>query len=135
MMNKAIHLPGTSILISDIGPQPFNRKYAGTTFVCVTTNINTACCRRIDNNNMNNATAGAVGEWLYPNGTVVPRSSSDIEMGIIRVGYLHQVRLAKIVGSTPPPGVYTCQVPEPSTGVLHNASISLLYSEFSCMIE
>ena len=76
---------------------------------------------------MTNATAGAVGEWYYPDGTKVPRSNdSSNVVNFARIGFTHQVRLAReISGSTPPLGVYTCQVPEPSTGVLHNASITI----------
>ena len=124
MLNGVILLPGDSVLISNIGPQPANRSYPGSTLVCVTTNVNTACCRNKENNGMNNATAGAVGEWLYPNGTLVSRPYYNL-VDFVRVGYTHQVRLARGESdSTPPLGVYTCQVPEPSsTGVLHNASI------------
>ena len=119
MLNGTIHLPGDSVLVSDIGPQPDNRNDPGSTLVCVTTNVNTACCRTNDNNAM-----GAVGDWYYPNSTKVPRSGSKV-FELCRIGYTHQVRLARSPGSTPPPGVYTCIVPEPVTGVLHNASITI----------
>ena len=52
----------------------------GSTLVCVTTNANTACCKSDDNNALNNATAGAVGEWYYPNGSLVPCHRNDIKM-------------------------------------------------------
>ena len=42
----------------------------------------------------------------------------------VRIGYTHQDRLARVVSSsTPPLGEYTCEVPEPATSVVHNASI------------
>ena len=123
MLNGEILLPGRSVLISDIGPQPADRRNPGSTLVCVTTNVNTACCRVHDNNGVNNATAGAVGEWYYPNGTLVPRPRNDM-VHLERIGYNNQIRLAREVpDSTPSLGVYTCVVPEPSTGVLYKASI------------
>ena len=125
MLNGEISLPGDSVLISDIGSQPDYRSYPGSTLVCVTTNTNTACCRGGDNNALTNATAGAVGEWYYPDGTLVPRRSGNV-VDFARIGYTHQVRLSREVsGSTPPLGVYTCRVPEPSTGVLQNAVITI----------
>ena len=124
-MNGAIHLPGESVLISHIGRQPADRSNPGSTLVCVTTNVNTACCRVSDNNALTNATAGEVGEWHYPNDTVVPHHSNYV-MDFAKVGYTHQVRLERaVLGSTPPLGVYRCQVPEPSTGVLQNAVITI----------
>ena len=126
MRNGLFLLPGDSVHISDIGPQPAERSNPGSALVCVTTNVNKACCRSKDNNGSNNATAGAVGEWLYPNGTLVPRPSEDTMVDIVRIGYTHQVRLARGKANSPPPlGVYTCQVPDPSTGDLHYASITV----------
>ena len=123
MLNGMTYLPGDFVLISDIGPQPADRNDSGSTLICVTTNVNTACCRGNDNNALTNATAGSVGEWYYPNGTIVPRPGSNVR-DFERVGYTHQVRLGKaVLNSTPPPGVYTCRVPEPLTGVIHRASI------------
>ena len=124
---KILFQHGGSVLISDIKHQDkVDRGNPGDTLVCVTTNINTACCRSKDNNNVTNATAGVVGEWYYPDGTLVPRSGGDV-IDFVRVVFTHQLRLAREVsGSTPPLGVYTCEVPHPSTGVLHNASITIL---------
>ena len=123
MLNNDSYQQGNFVLISDIGPQPDDRSDPGSTLVCVTANVNTACCRNGDNNNMKNDTAGAVGEWYYPNGTLVHRGNVT---GFRRYGYTHQVRLARVTSSSKLPlGVYTCQVPEPSTGLLHNASITI----------
>ena len=123
MWNKTTYLPGDAIFLYDIGPQPDDKSDPGSTLVCVTTYINTACCRGADNNNITNDTAGAVGEWHYPDGTQVTHSS---EINFMTVGYTHQVRLAQASSnSTPPLGVYTCQVPELATGILYNASITL----------
>ena len=123
MLNNTLYLSGDSVVISDIGPQPADRSNPGSTLVCVTNNVNTACCRAGDNNGMTNDTAGAVGEWYYPNGTLVRRENvTDFR----RVGYMHQVRLARVLStSTPPLGQYICQVPDPSTGLIHNASVTI----------
>ena len=125
MLNNITYLPGDSILISDIGTQPPDeRSNPGSTLVCVTTNINTACCRGGDNNEVTNGTAGAVGEWYYPNETLVLRG--NVTTDFRRVGYKHQVRLARVLAtSIPPLGEYICKVPDPSTGVLCNASITI----------
>ena len=126
------YLPGDSVLISDIGPQPADRSDPGSTLVCVTTNVNTACCRSGDNNGVTNATAGAVGEWYYPNGTQVPRPSGVV-VDFARIGYTHQVRLGRVVSdSIPPLGVYTCQVPDPSSGFVYSASITIHQQNSEC---
>ena len=125
MLNGTTYLPGHSVLISDIGPQPADRSDPGTTLVCVTTNVNTACCRGGDNNGVSNATAGAVGEWYYPNGTLVRRPGGKV-VDFVRIGFTLQVRLARVVSdSIPPLGVYTCQVPHPSPGFVYSASIKI----------
>ena len=127
MFNETLILPGSSIFISDIGPQPANRGNPASTLVCVTTNINTGCCRMKDKNESISYT-GAVGDWHYPNSTKVPRASESSIVDLARIGYTQQVRLAKVAsGSAPPLGVYTCEVPEPSTGVLYNASTTIHY--------
>ena len=74
------------MLLSDIGPQPLNHSDPGSTFVCVTLNINTTCCKDGDNENISNAMPGAVGEWHYPNGTLVPHRGrgSVVDVGTIR---------------------------------------------------
>ena len=124
-MNGVIFNDGDSVLISSIGPQPANRSDPGSTLVCVTTNVNTACCRKGDNPaHVNTATAGAVGEWRYPNDSLVPCPSDNV-VDFVRFGYTHQVRLGREVSTfTPPLGEYTCEVPSPS-GVSVNATISL----------
>ena len=125
-LNSSRYLPGAFVLISNIGPQLDDRSNPGSTLVCVTTNVNTACCRKGDNNALTNATAGSVGEWYYPDGSPVPHSN-DMVTDFARIGYTHQVRLARAVSdSTPPPGVYTCEVPYPGNRVNVSASITLV---------
>ena len=126
MLNGSTYVPGASVLISDVGPQLADRSNPGSTLVCVTTNVNTACCRERDNNKMTNATAGAVGEWYYPNSSLVPRPKGHVT-DFARIGYTHQVRLARAVSdSTPPPGEYKCEVPYPGNTVNVSASITLV---------
>ena len=124
-LNDVMYYDGDTILISDIGHQPpDDRSDPGSTLVCVTTNVNTACCRKSDNNGLNNATAGAVGEWRYPNHTLVPRRSGNVDF--VRIAYSHHVRLAREVStSIPPLGVYSCEVPDLS-GVILTATITLI---------
>jgi len=123
MLNNIVYQHGDSVFLSDIGPQPVNRSDAGATLVCITTNVNIACCRADDNNGMTNNTAGAVGEWHYPNGNLVPYSNSEL-VDLAKVGFTHEIRLTREVSySTPPLGMYTCEVPGIISGVLHRASI------------
>ena len=131
-MNGTTYLPGNSVLISDIGSQPADRSDPGSTLVCVTADVNTACCRSSDNNGVHNAAAGAVGEWYYPNGAQVPRPSGVV-VDFARIGYTHQVRLGRVVSdSIPPLGVYTCQVPDPSSGFVYSASITIHQQNSEC---
>ena len=126
MLNGEAYIPGASVLISDIGPQSADRSDPGSTLVCVTTNVNTACCRKGDNNGVTNATAGSVGEWYYPDGTLVPHPSGNVS-DFARIGYTHQLRLARQVsGSIPPLGVYTCEIPFSINGTNVCASITLV---------
>ena len=123
MLKSIIHLPEDTLYLSDIGFQPVDRRDPGSTLVCVTTNVNTACCRHRDNNGVTNSTAGAVGEWLYPDGTLVPTTPNGVDF--VKHGYMYQVRLARELSGSPPLGVYTCQVPEISDGTLYSATMTI----------
>lgn len=82
----------------------------------MTSNINTQCCRNSD--------GGRVGEWFFPNGTMLPRYLSSYAM--VRSGYTQQVRLnRKLSHVMGPIGEYQCRVPD-STGVEQVASIHIL---------
>ena len=84
-----VYLPGDTVLITDIGVfTSATAAGAGTSLVCVTTNVNTECCRVIDNPN-----GGALGEWHFPNGTIVPRYSADPNADFSRSGFTNEVRL------------------------------------------
>ncbi len=121
-LNGVIYNPGSSINFADIGEQPGDRNLAGSTLVCVTTNVNTECCRGSDNPN-----GGGIGGWSDPNNTPIPAPNAlgGATNVFYRVLFTEQVRLA-IVGGTPtgPLGVYTCVVPD-MNGVDVSATITI----------
>ncbi len=108
-LDGVIYNPGSSINVADIGEQPGDRSDAGSTLVCVTTNVNTQCCRGSDNPN-----GGGIGHWLDPSNTQIPSPSALGGATNVFTRYLftEQVRLS-IVGGTPsgPLGMYICVVP------------------------
>ncbi len=57
----------SSINIADIGEQLTDCTQTGSTLVCVSTNVNTECCRGSDNPN-----GGGIGGLLDPNNTPIP---------------------------------------------------------------
>ena len=102
-LNGVIHLPGDSVLITDIGSNA-SLGDAGSTLVCVTSNVNTKCCRPRD--------GGNIGEWYHPNGIIVYRNSAVYRDDIFtRSGYTKQVRLNRRANAVGPLGVYRCDVP------------------------
>ena len=113
-MGNHIYLPGQTVIISDIGEQPGDRSDPGSTLVCVTTNVNRACCRNKD--------GGNIGEWYYPNGVAVNRPSNSPTDSFYRVGYVEHVRLMRLHDATRPLGVYRCEVPD-EQGNISSASI------------
>ncbi len=121
-LDGVIYNPGSSINIADIGEQPGDRNLVGPTLICVTTNVNTQCCRGSDNPN-----GGGIGGWLDPSDRQIPAPSALGGATNVFTRYLHteQVRLS-IVGGTPtgPLGVYTCVVPD-MNGVDVSATITI----------
>ncbi len=119
-LNGTIYLPGDTIHISEV-----NRYYiSGASLVCVTSNVNTMCCRGSDNSG-----EGAVGNWLYPDGAIV---SDDYNYyyrreNFFRSSHAQQIRLYRkrdFVSSLA--GIYTCEVPDGSnTSLIHRATITL----------
>ena len=118
MLGNSMYLPGEDVLINDIGAQSSDRTDPGSTLVCVTTNINTACCRSRD--------GGAVGEWFSPDGSMVPRRYGTSAHGLNRVGYTHQVRLSRVDNANEPLGIYTCVVPPSPSGPDVSAKINIV---------
>ncbi len=130
-LNGVIYSPGTSINIADIGQQPSDRSDAGSTLVCVTTNVNTQCCRGSDNPN-----GGGIGGWLDPNNTLIPAANAlgTATNVFYSIFFTEQVRLA-IVGVPPsgPLGVYTCVVPD-MNGLDVSATITITGTVISLYI-
>ena len=108
-----MYLPGDTLLITDVGVLNYITG-PGRSLVCVTSNVNTQCCRGSD--------GGNVGEWFFPDGSIVPRYS--YEYNFSRSGYTHQVRLNRRNNAMGPIGPYECRVPDDS-GVLQTANIVL----------
>ena len=113
-LGNHIYLPGQSINILDIGEQPGDRSDPGSTLVCVTTNVNRACCRGSD--------GGNVGQWYFPNGVAVNRPGNSPTDSFYRVGHEQQVRLAHRSDATGLLGLYRCEVPD-EEGNIASASI------------
>ena len=112
------YLHGQIVNISDIGEQPYyDISDPGSTLVCVTTNVNRACCRRSD--------GGNVGEWYYPNGTIVNRPNNSSTAAFLRIGHEQQVRLMHRSDATGPLGLYRCEVPDEQG---NNVSASIIIS-------
>ena len=103
-LNGTVYLPGDTILITDIGS--FNTddfSDPGSSLVCVTNNVNTHCCRSMDNPN-----GGGRGEWYLPDGT---RILNTPDTNFYRTRYNQTVRLNRRNNATSPTGVFTCVVP------------------------
>ena len=116
-LNGVIHLAGDSVLITDIGSNA-SLGDAGNSLVCVTSNVNTKCCRDID--------GGLVAEWYHPNGTIVPLDSGTPADDIFtRSAFTQQVRLNRRANAVGPLGVYRCDVPADPSGANISVSITL----------
>ncbi len=82
-MNGTTYSSGATVPITSIGV--IGEKDAGLSLVCVTSYVNTLCCRGSD--------GAKVGEWHFPNGNIVPRNSDNPNGDFTRSGFTHQVRL------------------------------------------
>ncbi len=124
-LNGTIYLPGATILITDVGDSypsgsDTNQVDPGPSLVCVTSNVNTMCCRGSDNPG-----SGGMGNWLFPDGAIVLGNSANGD--ITRSSHTQQIRLnRKRTDVISPTGVYTCEVPDGSnTSLIHKATITL----------
>ena len=103
-VNNEVYLPGQSVNISDIGEQPRNnRSDVGSTLVCITTNVNTACCRSRDNYNN-----GSIGNLYYPNGEIVKNPGAA--ENFTKYVFQHQLRLSIEGAPEGPLGAYRCEI-------------------------
>ncbi len=126
-MSGTVYLPGDTIPLTDVGDSypPMsgqNQDNPGPSLVCVTSNVNTMCCRGVNHHG-----SGAVGNWLYPNGTIVLGNNANPNGDFTRSAHAHQIRLnRKRPDVMSPTGVYTCEVPDGSnTAMTHRATITL----------
>ena len=71
-----------------------------------------------------------MGEWFFPNDTMVPRANTNPESFVFtRTGSTQQVRLnQRFMSDLEPVGVYECRVPD-SNGVLQTANITIALSK------
>ena len=114
MFNNMIYHPGDTIQSMEIDNQP--------TLACVTTNVNRYCCS--ENQTLRIHYTGAVGEWYYPDSSIVPHSNSSAPFN--RIGGACLVHLARLNNALSTPlGVYTCEVPNESNGAIVSASITI----------
>lgn len=89
----------------------------GGAVVCLTGNVNTECCRRVD--------GGNVGDWFLSDGTEVPNLRSAVDSVLFRSGFTHQVRLNFMEATFEETlGTYTCRVPDP-TGTEFSVTVSV----------
>ena len=119
-LNGVVYQPNDTILITDIGVSTLVGEYTsdpGSSLVCITTNVNTNCCRGKD--------GGNVEEWFFPDGNMVPRNSDSPDGDFTRSGFTHQVRLNRRNNAMTPLGTYTCVVPDMNNTMNHNATIIL----------
>ncbi len=125
-MSGTVYLHGDTIPITDVGDGfpdvSMNPPDPGPSLVCVTSNVNTMCCRGGDHPG-----SDSVGNWLYPDGTIVFGNSDNRDGDFTRSSHTQQIHLnRKSIDVVSPTGVYTCQVPDGSdTAIIHNATITL----------
>ena len=95
MLNSVVYYQGTQYLLLILVPnQATVVRMDQHWYVSQLMLIVTGC--RAKDNPSNNLHGGAVGNWYYPDGTMVPRPSAN-SIALIRVGGgLHHVRLARL---------------------------------------
>ena len=117
---------GSSVRLTEVGffDTATGRAAPDSSLVCITSEVNTQCCRSRD--------GGNVGEWLFPDGSLVPRRGGNSGADFVRSGYIHQVRLSRNNDASGPLGTYTCTVPrrDGCGGLMHTAEITLGWFKF-----
>ncbi len=131
-MSGTIYLPGATIPITDVAdsypPDDINNPTdPGPSLVCATSNVNTMCCRGSDH-----LDSGPVGNWFYPNGTIVLGNRDNYNGDFTRSSHTQQIRLnRKRSDVMSPTGVYTCEIPDESdNAITHRATIILTNGEW-----
>ncbi len=126
-MSGTVYLPGDTIPITDVGDSYLNGDQTnqvdpGPSLVCVTSNVNTMCCRGGDHPGN-----GSQGNWIYPDDNIVLGNSANPNGDITRSFHYQQIRLnRKRPDVMSPTGVYTCEVPDESdTATMYRANITL----------
>ena len=120
-LNGTVYLHGATVFITDIGEftSPTLEGVANS-LLCVTSNVNHLCCR--------GSNGGNVGDWHFPNGTLVPRNSDNRFADFTRSGFTHQVRLNRRNNALTPAGNFSCKVPDLYGGGPHSVTVSLVES-------
>ena len=122
-LNGVVYLPGDTVLITGIGvAEPIN---PGSSLVCNTSNVNTHCCA-----GRNNPNGGPLGNWYFPDGTIVPHLSASPNGDFTRTAFTHQVHLNRRNNAMTPLGTYTCAVPDMNNTMNHTATITLDLGEY-----
>lgn len=122
MLNGSVYLPGDTLVITDVGVVT-SIMDPGFSLVCMTRHVNTQCCRTND--------GGNIGEWFFPNGTMVLRYSGYPRFDFTRTGYTREVRLSRRNNAMTPVGDYECRVPGPDgVNTSAHASVTLALSEW-----
>ena len=116
-----VHLPGDTVLITAIGDSETD---PDSSLVCVTSNVNTQCCRGRD--------GGNVGEWYLPDGTMVHRNSDAPSADFTRSGFTHQVRLNRRNNAMLPTGIYECRVPDSGEATASDVTAQITVGEQTC---
>ena len=127
-LNSVVYLPGDTVLITDIGIDVAADPNPGSSLVCNTSNVNTHCCRGRDNPN-----GPSLGEWYFPDGTIVLRLSFIPNGDFTRTGYTHQVRLNRRNNATTPLGAYECRVPHMDTTNTEVHSATIILGKIPCI--
>ena len=126
-LSGTVYLPGDTILITDIEGTNAGDSDPGSSLVCVTTNVNTQCCRSADN------PKGGRGEWYLPDRT---RILNTPDTNFYRTRYAQQVRLNRRNDAMSPTGVFTCEVPndgDSTTATITIGECNSLYDRTSIM--
>ncbi len=110
---------GDTFLLENIGESVSGTSERGLSLVCFTQDVNNECCR--ERNTL-------AGEWIYPDGSIVPHLGEAPESELTRSGYLYEIRLNRHPGrstGTSPYGLYTCLVPSWDEEGKRNYTISV----------